>query len=482
MKGTSPSTAWSLSGLCLTMLMASLDTSIANAGLPTLARAFDASFSQVQWVVLAYLLALTAFIVSVGRLGDRIGRHRMLVGGIATFLLGSALAGFAPSLEILIAARVVQGLGAASMMGLSMAYVGEAVPKEKTGRAMGLLGTMSAIGTAVGPSLGGFLIASLGWRAIFLVGVPVGLVALTLTYRFLPRGGQEPAGHGRFDAFGTILLALTLTSYALAMSLGRGRFGVLNIMLLAGALLVGGVFIAFETRTPHPLLRLQMFCKPGRSGSLIMSLLVATVMMSTLVVGPFYLSRALALGPAMVGLIMSAGPAVVILVGVPAGRLTERFGARSVSTAGLGLMGVGALSMSLTSATFGIPGFVLPVIVLTAGYALFQTSNNTLIMTDVALDQRGVVSGMLGLSRNLGLVTGASAMGAIFSLASGAMDVASANPAAVADGLRITFAVAAALVAAALLIARAPNLRLVPGRHCKSVRMEVGDETMAPTS
>ena len=155
------------------MLMPSLDTSIANAGLPTLAQAFTASFQAVQWIVLAYLLAITTLIVSVGRLGDIVGRRPLFLAGIGLFSVASLLCGVAPTLWLLIAARAAQGLGAAIMMALAVALVGETVPKAKTGSAMGLLGTMSAIGTTLGPSLGGVLIAGLGWRTIFLVNVPL---------------------------------------------------------------------------------------------------------------------------------------------------------------------------------------------------------------------------------------------------------------------------------------------------------------------
>src|SRR5437660_63270 len=151
--GTKPalSVRWALASLSLSMLMPSLDTSIANAGLPTLARAFTASFQAVQWIVLAYLLAITTLIVGVGRFGDLIGRRRLLLAGIVLFTVASALCGVAPALWVLIAARAAQGLGAAVMMALTIACVSETVPQERTGRTMGLLGTMSAIGTTLGP-------------------------------------------------------------------------------------------------------------------------------------------------------------------------------------------------------------------------------------------------------------------------------------------------------------------------------------------
>jgi EmrB/QacA subfamily drug resistance transporter len=436
------------------MLLSSLGTSIANVALPTFAQAFNASFQQVQWVVLAYLLAITALIVSVGRLGDIAGRRRLLLAGIFLFTVASVLCGVAPTLRLLIAARAAQGLGAAIMMALTMAFVGETVPKAKTGSAMGLLGTMSAIGTALGPSLGGVLIAGLGWRAIFLVNVPLGILTFVLAHRCLPVDRQGPkAGRAGFDNVGTLLLALTLTAYALAMTIGRGSFGPLNMALLLAAVIGVGLFVLAESKAASPLIRLARFRDPVLSASLAMSALVSTVMMATLVVGPFYLSRALGLDAALVGLVLSAGPFVAALTGVPAGRIADRFGAQRVTIAGLAGMAAGAFILSMLPATLGIPGYIAPSVVLTAGYALFQTANNTAVMADVSPDQRGVISGMLNLSRNLGLITGASVMGAVFALASATADITTAHPEAVATGMRVTFAVAAMLILAALAIA-----------------------------
>jgi EmrB/QacA subfamily drug resistance transporter len=453
-----PSVRWALASLSLSMLLSSLGTSVANVALPTLAQAFNASFQEVQWVVLAYLLAITTLIVSVGRLGDITGRRRLLLAGIFLFTVASALSGVARTLWLLIAARAAQGLGAAIMMALTMAFVGEAVPKEKTGSAMGLLGTMSAIGTALGPSLGGVLIAGFGWPAIFLINVPLGILAFLLAHRYLPvdlRGTKTD--RTGFDHVGTLLLALTLAAYALAMTVhhneGRGSFGPLNMALLLAAVVGVGLFVLAETRAASPLIRLAMFRDPGLSAGFAMSTLVTTVVMATLVVGPFYLSGALALDAARVGLVMSSGPIVAALTGVPAGRIVDRFGAHRMSIVGLIGMAVGSSILPMLPTRFGVPGYIAPLVVITAGYALFQAANNTAVMANIRPDQRGVVSGMLNLSRNLGLITGASVMGTVFALGSATTNIMTARPEAVATGMRITFAVAAALIVVALAIA-----------------------------
>jgi EmrB/QacA subfamily drug resistance transporter len=455
-----PSARWALACLSLSMLMPSLDTSIANVGLPTLAQAFAASFQAVQWIVLAYLLAITTLIVSAGRLGDMIGRRRLLLIGIALFTAASLLCGAAPTLTLLIAARAVQGLGAAIMMALTIALVAESVPKTRIGAAMGLLGTMSAIGTTLGPSLGGVLLAALGWRSIFFVNVPLGILNLLFARRYLPVDRREAStDRVGFDNAGTLLLVLTLAAYALAMTVGRGHFGALNLVLLSIAVLGVGLFVVAESRAGAPLIPLVMLRDRVLRASLGASALVSTVMMATLVVGPFYLFRALGLEAALAGIVLSIGPLVAALTGVPGGRLVDRLGARRMTIVGLSGITAGSFLLSVIPASFGIPGYVVPIVVITASYAIFQAANNTVIMTNVRADQRGVISGMLSLSRNLGLITGASVMGAVFALASGTVDITTSGPETVAAGMRITFAAAAMLMVLALAIvvsSRAP--------------------------
>jgi MFS family permease len=462
-KRTHAAPPWAMASLSLAMLLSSLATSIANVGLPTLVRVFGSSFQAVQWVVLAYLLAVTTLIVSVGRLGDIVGRRRLMLTGIAIFTASSVACGAAPGLWALIAARVAQGFGAAVMMALALAFVGDAVPKERAGSAMGLLGTLSAIGTALGPSLGGVLIATLGWQAIFLVNLPLGLLAFGLAYKYLPVQASQ-SHRPPFDYRGSLLLALTLASYALSMTLGRGTFGAVNVTLLGGALCGAGLFLLVESKTLHPLLRPALLRNPIIGSGFAMSSLVATVAMSTLVVGPFHLAGALHLDAASIGLVMSAGPLVAALVGVPAGRAVDRFGAPRMTIAGLIAMAIGCIALSLVPAAYGVWGYIVPLVTVTAGFANFQAANNTAVVAGIEAGQRGVVSGLLNLSRNLGLITGASAMGAVFSIAVGTRNIEAASAGAVAAGTRATFAVATALVFTALMLALRSSSSRAGGR------------------
>ncbi|PKA68609.1 putative MFS family arabinose efflux permease [Pseudomonas baetica] len=459
---------WALTSLALSMLMPSLDTSIANAGLPTLAAAFDATFQQVQWIVLAYLLTITTLIVSVGRLGDALGRRRLLLIGIGIFTSASLACALAPGLGWLIGARAVQGLGAAIMFALTVALVADAVPKTRAGSAMGLLATMSATGTSLGPSLGGLLMAHVGWQSIFLLNVPLGLLNAWLVYRYLP-ADRSASTRVAFDYLGSGVLVLTLAAYALAMTL-EGYTLALLLSSLCGA----GLFIMVEKKAKAPLLRLSLFADLRLSGSLALTLLVTTVMMTTLVVGPFYLSRGLGLTGAMVGLVLSVGPLLAALGGVPAGRLVDRFGARRVVPGALLGLVCGCGLLALLPMSLGVFAYVLPMVVIASGYALFQAGNNTGLMAGVSQDQRGVVSALLGLARNLGLITGAAVMGAVFAVATG--DPTEAPAAVIGSGLHATFGVATALMIMALIISRTQTTcRSEPARESVGTAKASGD-------
>jgi MFS family permease len=281
--------------------------------------------------------------------------------------------------------------------------------------------------------------------------VPLGLLTLLLAYRHLPADRSRPPERAGFDHPGTLLLASTLAVYALAMTIGRGSFGALNLVLLLAALVGAGLFVRIERRAASPLIRLKMFSSPVLSAGLAMSVLVSTVMMATLVVGPFYLAGALGLRAAVVGLVLSVGPLVAVFTGVPAGRIADRIGAERMIFAGLAGIAAGCFLLSVLPD--GIASYVASLAIMTGGYAVFQAANNTTVMSGIQPEQRGVVSGMLNLSRNLGLITGASVMGAVFALASAAHDIATAAPDAVALGMRITFAIAGLLMVLALAIA-----------------------------
>lgn len=388
--------------LALAVLLAALGTSIANVALPALSEAFAAPFAAVQSVVVAYLAGMTVFALIAGRLGDRFGLKPMLLLGLALFALASGLCALAPGLELLVAARALQGAGAAFMMTLGTALMRETAGATRMGRAMGLLGTVSAMGTALGPALGGVLLGACGWRGLFLLLVPLAVCALALAALTLPRAAAVEAA------------PLPLT--------GDGEGGRLL---------------------------------PNVWPNLLANLLVTMVMMGTLVVGPFYLRLGLGLSDTAIGLVLSVGPALSMLSGVPAGRLVDHHGAQRVAQGGLALLAAGSALLALLPPLAGLAGYVGALLVLTPGYQLFLAANTTAALADVAPARRGTVSGLLGLSRNLGLIVGAAGLGALFAHGAGLTEAQTAAPAMVAAGMRTTFLVAAGLMLAAGAVNRA---------------------------
>jgi MFS family permease len=439
-----------VASLSLVLLMTALDTSIANTSLPELARAFGASFENAQWIVLGYLLAVTSSSVAAGRLGDEFGRRRVLLAGIALFTLTSAICVLAPSLSWLVAARAVQGACAAATMALSYAVIGD-IPRAGGARAMGQLAAMSALGTTLGPAVGS-LIAHFAPRAIFLVDVPIGLAAFALALRSVPRCAPGTRESVSFDVAGTALLALSLFAYALSMTLPGGLWTPRTAVLLAAVVTGLGTFVLVESRSASPLVPLVMLRNTTFSVSLAAGGAVATVVTATLIVGPFYLTRGLGFGRPQAGIILSIGPAAAALTASAAGRLVERIGAPRAMVTGLLAMVVGGFLLAVLPASAAVPGYVVPLVLMTSGYAAFQTANNTAALASSGDSRRGVAAGLISLSRNFGQITGASVMGAVFLHATGANDLAVASPEAIAAGMRTALAVATSLLVAALTL------------------------------
>ena len=444
-----------LTGLSLAILLSQLGTNVINVALPTLVKDLGVDFGSVQWVVVSYLLVVTALIVGVGRFGDQLGKKRLYLWGLVVFMAASVLCALSANLPMLIAGRAGQGLGGAILMALSFAFVGEVFPRERTGFAMGVLSTMVSFGIALGPSLGSLALAAFGWQAVFWVNLPFGLLAFLLVGRYLPNAvdaPRHPVPAARFDWLGTILLALTLGAYSLAMTFsGRQGFGSPLVLQLGLGALVGLVlFLAVEVKARAPLVKLSMFGNALLSSSMVMSVLVYAVMMATLVLGPFYLSKALGLDTRMVGLVMTIGPLAAAIMGVPAGAVADRIGAKLAMVVGLALFTVGAFVMSWVSHDGGVATYVVAILFVSVGLAFFQTPNNTAVMADARPEQRGLVSGLLALARNLGLITGASLMGALFASVAG--DTATATPETVTEAMRFAFRIAAVMAAAAFLL------------------------------
>jgi MFS family permease len=443
-----------LLALAAATLTASLGISVASVLLPTLIHSFSATVSNVQWVVLAYLMSVTITIVSAGRLGDLFGHRRVLIWGLVIFSTASVASATSPNLGVLIASRVVQGFGGAIMIALAMSLARNLVASDRLGTAMGLLGTTSAIGTALGPSLGGALLVWGDWRMAFWLLTCVAFVTLILTVTWIPQSSHpRDVSWTKMDFPGTLVLAIGLAAYGGATSGGVAGIPVSSGALLAISMIAFILFGFIETRVASPLVPMTLLRDLRTSAGFAMNILIATAMMATLVVGPFFLAFSLGLNDALIGLVMAVGPAVAAFSGLPAGRLTDRLGAQRVMVIGVVQVLLGLLCLAFLPRYFGVGGYVAALFVLTPAFQMFLAANNTAVLAAALKDQHGRLSGLLGLSRNIGLMTGASAMSSLFVLVLGTGDAAQASAKEVANAFSITFISASGLMLITLVLA-----------------------------
>jgi EmrB/QacA subfamily drug resistance transporter len=444
-----------LAGLGLGIFMATLDSSIVNIAMPTFVEAFHTDLAAVEWVVLSYSLVLCSMMLGVARLGDMLDKKKIYLAGVILFTLGSGLCSLSPSIGWLIAFRALQGLGAVMMQALGIALTTEIFPASERGRALGINGGVVSVGIAIGPALGGLLIGLSGWQSIFWVNIPIGLLTFLMVLRFVP--SRQSARKGQtFDVAGALILLVTLSCYALGMTGGQNQgFGSWNVLALLGASAAGlAGFITLEKRTAQPMVDLGMFRNTLFSTNLLMGLLVFIALAGGFVL-PFYLEIVKGFDTRTMGLYMMAFPISMGVMAPAAGALSDRYGSRKISLAGLLVMIAGCLSVATLTAETSPLGIVLRLIPFGAGLGMFQSPNNSAIMGAAPRERLGVAAGLMSLSRTLGSVTGLPLIGSLFSarvIAAGGLAVTSAPAAALVSGISSVYSLSAAFIFAVLCL------------------------------
>ncbi len=444
-----PGAFWlTVAAVCIGAFMGQLDASIVTVALPTLQRTFHASVGAVTWVGLSYLLVLVATVVAVGRFADMWGRKLLYVYGFGIFIVGSALCGFAPGLGWLVAFRALQAIGAALLQANSVAIIVLAVPKASLGRAIGIQGAAQAVGLALGPSVGGFLLAAGGWRLIFFVNVPFGLVGMIAGVLLIPRSRnlQDPTP---FDWTGFVLFFPAVVALFAAISFGnsRGWTSASIIGLLLGGSVLVAAFLFRERRCEHPMLDLRLFRQPRFSAGITSGLLSYLVMFGVLFLVPFYLERGVGLGSGRSGLELMAMPVALGATAPLAGRLADRVGARPLTVGGMTCVAVGLVTLAAFRPETWL--FLALLAVIGIGMGAFTPPNNATIMASVPASQAGVASGVLNMTRGMGTSLGLAVTGLVFDATGGS----SASSGAVAHAFSITCLVLAGIAGAAGLVA-----------------------------
>lgn len=442
------------------VFMATLDSSIVNISLPAIASYFSVPLNgAVEWIIIAYLVATAAVLLTAGRLADMLGRKTVWIGGLIVFTLGSTICGAAPDLMTLIVARAFQGLGGALIMAVSPALLTSAFPAHERGRALGFNAVTVSLGVSVGPTLGGLITSSLSWRWIFYVNVPIGIIGILATLRVLKEVmARNP---GRFDPLGAILLAVGMASLTGSLSFG-GEIGwtsplLLTLIAIGVLALVALPFV--ERRVASPIIDFSLFSNRvflSANLSLILNFLALFAVSFML---PFYFEQLRAFPTELAGILLTPLPLTIALIAPISGSLADRFGSRWLAATGMTIACVGLVLISTLDAHSSIFDIVWRLVVVGIGQAIFQSPNNSALLGAAPRHRQGLASGFLATGRTMGQSFSVALAGAIFGALGGSeagrlLSSTNAQGARLADlqqtfthGFQTTFIVCACIAA-----------------------------------
>ncbi|HMK64840.1 MAG TPA: MFS transporter [Thermodesulfobacteriota bacterium] len=412
---------WALATVGIGIFMATLDASIVNISLPSIMGHFKAGLDLSEWVILIYLLTITGLLLPFGRLADMIGRKKIFLLGFILFSLGSALCALSVSMHQLILFRAFQALGAAMLMANTFAIVTAVFPPKERGRALGINGTVVAAGFTIGPTLGGFLVSHLSWRAIFYVNVPVGIIGILMAVYVLQENLVSPNLGQRkgFDFFGAFLTILGLTALILGLTTGQsgrwGEPGVITELVIAGFILP--LVPLWEMKAKHPLIDLSLFKIRIFSFGNIAGFLSFLSLSANVFLMPFFLQLALGYSPVHSGLLMTPTALAIVVVAPLSGWLSDRFGSRLLSTVGLAFNTFTLYWLSTLTLQATYHDVLFRLVILGIGQGLFQAPNNSSVMGSAPRERLGIASGFLAMARTLGQVVGTALAGTILSVA-----------------------------------------------------------------
>jgi EmrB/QacA subfamily drug resistance transporter len=398
--------------------MATLDGSIVNIALPTIAQSFSVGISAVQWVVTSYLIVVSALLLVWGRLSDIYGRKTFFAVGIGVFALGSLLSGLSTSLAALVASRFLQAVGASMALALVQGIVTSIFPANERGKALGFIGAVVSIGSLIGPSLGGFLVNAAGWQSIFFVNVPIGLLGVILTIRLMPDTAPK-AAKGSFDTQGALLISTAIIVFFSGML--AFQEGFLSLPLSMVAILVSIVLLIAFVRVekkPESLVDKHLFGNRTFSIGIVVSSLSYMAMFSYIFFMPFYLQGIRGLSVVQTGILMSLYPIVTAVLAPLAGALSDRITYRPLTLSGLLMSAIGLASLAVLDQNSSIILIGAMIVLLGVGGASFQSPNNSSVMGAAPRDRLGIAGSINAFFRNLGMVSGTAVAVSLFTFSS----------------------------------------------------------------
>jgi EmrB/QacA subfamily drug resistance transporter len=406
---------WVLIAIGAGTFMSALDASVVNIILPIVRESFNSSVATVEWVVTVYLLVISGMLLTFGRLGDLKGHKTIYILGFGLFITFSALSGSAWSPTSLVIFRAFQAFGGAMLASNSAAIVTDNFPVNERGRAFGLISTMTYLGLTIGPVLGGWLTHVFNWRMVFYINIPVGLLAMLLSLRFIPK--DKPAGEGqRFDILGAVLFVAGLSALMLGLNKGAdwGWDSPAVLGLLISAMIILYIFIQIERRAPSPMLDLNLFRSQVFTFSSLSSILNYIAIYSVIFLMPFYLIQGRGFEPSMAGMILTVQSILMAITAPFSGYVSDKIGSRLPGMIGLGTMSGGLLLLSTIDGTSRLWVILVGLGLVGLGTGSFISPNTSALMGAAPANQQGVASAMQAESRSFGMVLGIGMAGAIF--------------------------------------------------------------------
>lgn len=397
---------WILVSVAMFTFMSTLDSSIVNIALPTISKDLAVPMNKAEWVVSIYLMIVCACLLLFGKVGDSFGKIRVYRIGTVIFTLGSLLCGFNHSLSMLLFGRVVQGIGASMTMATNTGITTEVFPMNERGRALGAVGAFVSLGAIAGPGIGGLILAHFSWSYIFWINVPIGILTILIGEKFLPK--DITMSKKKIDWLGFVTFAVTIMSFFGAIFIGQevGYIHTVPLVLLVIAIVFFVVFIQVEKRKENPLLVFDILKNKMFTMSLLTALLIFSANFFVNVVVPFYLQNARGLTASYAGLLMMVFPFLMVIGSPLSGYLTDKIGPQRLVLLGLTLLSIAQLLYVFMNQTSPIWYYVLATAIMGFGNALFQSPNNTIVMSSVEKDNLGVAGSMNSFARNLGMVIG----------------------------------------------------------------------------
>ncbi|MFS0781972.1 MFS transporter [Bacillus sp. 1P06AnD] len=387
--------------------MSTLDGSIVNIAAPSIAHELAVDMNQIEWIVSIYLLTICIFILFFGKLGDMYGKVKVFRVGTFIFVFGSLLCGLSHTLTTLVLSRMVQAFGASMTMATNYGIITESFPVNERGKALGTIGSFVSLGSIAGPGIGGLIVSHLSWEYIFWINVPIGIVTILLGFAVLPKEQLVPT-RKRMDYLGFLLFATFIFFLFGAIFVGQ-EIGFTKPLIKWMVLIAIGAFVLLmyaEKKVSFPLIDIRLFMNKAFSLGLICAVLVFTTNFFYSILMPFYLQKSLALPPNLSGLLMMVLPLVMVVLAPISGALSDKISAELLTFIGLVLIAVVQLLFVSIDQETSLAYFILTAALLGAGVALFQSPNNSIIMSSVKRSELGIAGSLNSLARNVGMVMG----------------------------------------------------------------------------